>query len=228
MPEYFLSLSFSLAVRLIDAMDRRKLRKPDMLACLIIELVLYQADGACEYKNVPEGKIADCSGRTLYIVPSTIDKDISYNLNDNEIHSLLNESFESLSRLKKLNLSKNKIRAVDMCSFCKLTHLHDLHMSYNPDGLQLMRTVTYGLQFANISNVHFTNMENPYGTGKIIYSDHLDLAKNTSIKRLYVSGNMIIEAAEDESAFNNFPPELEVLDVGDNRPVLVGYLTFIS
>ena len=200
------------------------LKKQVVLAFVSIGLVLYQTDAICNYQQLPEGKFANCSGQNLDAVPLDIDTDtVILDLSDNEIHSLLEDSFESLPVLEKLNLKNNKIREVEKDSFSKLKHLHSLDMSSNPGGLRLIRNVTYGLQFTNISDVTCTNIENPYGIGKIIYADDLEYAKNTSIKRLDISGNMI-EAIEDNSAFEKFPPELEVLDVSDNRPILASFV----
>ena len=196
-----------------------------LIVGLIVGLIAYQADAVCKYKHLPEGKIANCSGQNLINVPKDIDKDTTIlDLSNNEITSLFNESFESLPMLEKLSLKNNTIRKVDMDTFTKLKHLHGLDMSYNsPGGLKLIRNITYGLQFTNISDVNFTNVEDPYRTGKVIYSHDLEFAKNTSIKRLDMSGNMI-EAIEDTSAFEKFPPGLEILDVSDNRPILATFI----
>ena len=204
---------------------KKKKSATGMTAILIVGLIAYQVDAVCKYEHLPEGKFANCSGQNLIDVPNNIDKDTTIlDLSNNEITSLFNESFESLPMLERLNLRNNTIRDVDMDTFSKLKHLHGLDMSYNlPGGLKLIRNITYGLQFTNISDVNFSHVEDPYRTGKIIDSHDLEFAKNTSIRRLDMSGNMI-EAFEDATAYEKLPPTLEILDLSDNRPILATFI----
>ena len=189
------------------------------------EFVSCEVGGVCKYMESKDGKVADCSSRGLKDVPTKIDNDTDIlDLHDNIIDSLLNDSFGSLPLLKRLDLGTNNISAVAMCSFCNLTNLQYLDISNNfPNGLKLIRNITYGLQFTNVTKVDFMNMEYQYGLGKKIYKDDLAFAYKTFIKELNMSNNML-ETIES-GALELLPPNLEVLDASDNRPVFGDYLS---
>ena len=178
----------------------------------------------CEYRPSKDGKVANCSFRGLKDVPPNIDNDtVILDLHANKIQSLLNDSFEGLPILKSLNLGTNKINVVEMCSFCSLTNLQYLNMSNNqPNGLKLIRNITYGLQSTNVTKLDLTHMEYEFGLGKMIYKHDLEFANKTFVRELNVSSNML-ETIEYGSV-NSFPPNLQVLDVSDNRPVFGEYI----
>ena len=133
------------------------------------------------------------------------------------------DTFSHTLHLRQLTLARCKIRKVDPCSFCPLSNLEFLDMSYNaPDGLKLIRNVTYGLQYTNVTNLTFTNMEDPHSTGKMITRRDLEFCNNTKIKFLDMSSNMI--ETYEEGSINYFPQNLEEVDVSDNRPIFGGYL----
>ena len=198
---------------------------PGTIFILIIATgcALRQGDFPCEYQETKDGKFANCSCRGLTVVPANIENDtVILDLHCNEIQSLFNDSFENLSVLVKLDLGNNTISAVDACSFCNLTKLRYLNMSHNkPEGLKLIRNVTYGLQFTNVTVLDFTNMEDQTAPGKMIYKKDLEFANKTLIKHLNVSGNMW-ETIE-RGSIDKFPPDLEVLDISDNRPIFTPY-----
>ena len=147
--------------------------------------------------------------------------------NDCNITALQNNTFNNTPHVQELQLHNCHISFIDACTFCSLRKLAVLDLSNNsPDGLKLLRNVTYGLQHSNITNVTFSNMEDPHGIGKMITKRDLEFSKNTSIKNLDVSGNMI-ELLESGS-FPLFPPDLEIIDVSDNRPTVGLYLIEIS
>ena len=129
--------------------------------------------------------------------------------------------------IKNLSLGENKISAVAMCTFCNLKNLRYLNMSSNsPNGLKLIRNVTYGLQYTKVTKLDFTHMENQHDQGKMIYKHDLEFANMTSIRELNVSSNMM-EMVED-GCVHYFPPNLEILDISDNRPVFGDYMLEIK
>ena len=148
---------------------------------------------------------------------------LTLSTNDCNIISVHNETFNHTKYLKMLKLAACNITFIDMCSFCPLFQLDFLNLSYNsPDGLNLIRNVTYGLQYTKITNVQFTNMESPYEAGKTITKWDLEFSNRTTVKILNVSSNMI-ETLEAGS-LDLFPPTLEEVDVSDNRPIFGPFL----
>ena len=140
---------------------------------------------------------------------------------------LQNETFVNTPLLKTLAITKCGIGFIDACTFCPLRRLTVLDLSYNyPGGLNLIRNVTYGLQTSTISNFTFSNMEDFHGVGQIVTNRDLEFAKNTSIKHLDISGNMV-ELLEPGS-LQLFPPGLETVDVSDNRLTFNEYLLEIA
>ena len=227
-----LHLSFVFISSLASKMDETV----DRLSVLTIIIILLIAHGCtpceghdvCEYRPSKDGKVANCSGRALEDVPQNIDNDtVVLDLYENKIKALRNDSFEELSMLKRLNLGTNNITVVEMCSFCPITNLQYLNMSNNqPNGLKLIRNITYGLQFTNVTKLDLTHMEDMEGTGKMIYKDYLIFAKKTLIRELDVSSNMIEKI--ETGCVDYFPPNVEIIDVSDNRPVFGHYLLEIK
>ena len=134
-----------------------------------------------------------------------------------------NDTFKNTPHLKMLNISNCNIKNVSMCSFCTLTKLDTLDMSHNcPGGLKLIRNITYGLQFTNVTVMRFTDMENPLKVGKAITKHDLEYANRTKIERLYIAGNMIEDI--EQGSIELFPPNLQKIDISDNRPIPGAYI----
>lgn len=137
-----------------------------------------------------------------------------------------NNTFINTLHIRTLNISHCNIRHVDMCSFCNLSQLDELDMSYNSrNGLKLIRNISYGLQFTKTSTAFFTNMESPFDASKILTKYNLEFANKTSVKRLFVAGNMI--ESFETGAFQYLPDGLELIDMSDNRPILGPYIAMI-
>ena len=138
-----------------------------------------------------------------------------------------NDTFKNTPRLKMLNISNCKIETISMCSFCNLRNLETLDVSHNgPGGLKLIRNVTYSLQSTNVTVVRATNLEDPLSVGKLITEHDIEFANNTKIERLYISGNAIESIEGDSVEF--FPPNLQKLDMSDNRPIPGGYIVKLN
>lgn len=180
----------------------------------------------CDYD---EGtRKADCSNRSLNLVPQQCFSAVSLNLQGNEIDILTSGIFANFSSLKMVDISKSNMREIQTGTFSGLNSLKKLFLSGNN-----LTNIVDGM-FEGLRNLRILNLANnlisSIGEGKFQEAGSLNklyLADNSihsleadallglkSLNTLSLSRNLIVDI--HEGTFGN-TPNLENLYLGMNK-----------
>lgn len=180
----------------------------------------------CDYDE--ETRKADCSNRSLNLVPQQCFSAVFLNLQGNNIGVLTSGIFSNFSSLKMLDISKSHVREIQKGSFTGVNSLKKLYLNGNnlTNIVEGMLEEARDLRILNLAN----NLISSIGEGKFQEAGSLGklyLADNSvrsleadsflglkSLTTLSLSRNLIVDI--HEGTFGN-TPDLENLYLGMNR-----------
>ncbi|XP_052071198.1 insulin-like growth factor-binding protein complex acid labile subunit [Mytilus californianus] len=136
----------------------------------------------CNHFNKHKELHVDCSYRNLTVVPDTPADTVYLYLQHNLIGQILNKTFALLNRLDVLDLSFNKITAINIDSFTGLQNLRFLYLSGNSryQELSLPKNVFNHLGSLTVLDLSYNNINSihEYTFGGLVKLQHLKLNNN--------------------------------------------------